>query len=51
MSVDGRIASKRRYSKLSCPYDLKRLHELRAQSNGVMVGANTVIIDDLISHS
>ncbi|MEM4699759.1 MAG: 2,5-diamino-6-(ribosylamino)-4(3H)-pyrimidinone 5'-phosphate reductase [Candidatus Nezhaarchaeales archaeon] len=46
MTIDGRIASKRRYSKLSCPHDLRRLHELRAQSDGVMVGANTVIIDD-----
>lgn len=46
VTVDGRIASKTRYSKLSCPYDLKRLHELRAKSDGVMVGANTVIIDD-----
>lgn len=46
MTIDGRIASKTRYSRLSCPYDLKRLHELRAESDGIMVGANTVIIDD-----
>jgi 2,5-diamino-6-(ribosylamino)-4(3H)-pyrimidinone 5'-phosphate reductase len=46
MTIDGRIASKKRYSKLSCPYDLKRLHKLRAESDGIMVGANTVIIDD-----
>lgn len=46
MTVDGRIASKTRYSQLSCPHDLKRLHALRASCDAVMVGANTVIIDD-----
>lgn len=46
MTIDGRIASKTRFSQLSCPHDLRRLHELRAQSDAVMVGANTVIIDD-----
>jgi 2,5-diamino-6-(ribosylamino)-4(3H)-pyrimidinone 5'-phosphate reductase len=46
MTIDGRIASKTRYSKLSCPHDLKRLHELRARCDAIMVGANTVIIDD-----
>jgi len=46
MTVDGRLASKTRFSQLSCPHDLRRLHELRAWSDAVMVGANTVIIDD-----
>lgn len=46
MTVDGKIASKTRFSQLSCQHDLRRLHELRAQCDGVMVGANTVIIDD-----
>lgn len=46
MTVDGKIASKTRFSNLSCPHDLRRLHELRAESDAVMVGANTVIIDD-----
>lgn len=46
MTIDGRIASKSRFSQLSCPHDLKRLHELRARCDAVMVGANTVIIDD-----
>ncbi len=45
-TIDGRIASKTGYSKLSCPYDLRRLHELRASSDAVMVGANTVINDN-----
>ncbi|WP_054857378.1 2,5-diamino-6-(ribosylamino)-4(3H)-pyrimidinone 5'-phosphate reductase [Vulcanisaeta sp. JCM 16159] len=45
-SVDGRIASKTGYSRLSCPFDLKRLHEVRASVDAIMVGANTVINDD-----
>ncbi|GAB6945137.1 2,5-diamino-6-(ribosylamino)-4(3H)-pyrimidinone 5'-phosphate reductase [Vulcanisaeta sp. JCM 14467] len=45
-SIDGRIASKTGYSRLSCPFDLKRLHEVRASVDAIMVGANTVINDD-----
>ncbi|MDG7036224.1 MAG: 2,5-diamino-6-(ribosylamino)-4(3H)-pyrimidinone 5'-phosphate reductase [Nitrososphaerota archaeon] len=46
MTVDGRIASYVGYSKLSCKYDLLRLHRLRAESDAVMVGAATVIADN-----
>jgi 2,5-diamino-6-(ribosylamino)-4(3H)-pyrimidinone 5'-phosphate reductase len=46
MTVDGRIASKTGYSNLSCKYDLIRLHTLRAESDAVMVGAETVIVDN-----
>lgn len=46
ITIDGKIASKSRFSQLSCPHDLRRLHELRAQCDAVMIGANTVIIDD-----
>ncbi len=46
MTVDGKIASKTGYSKLSCPHDLERLHRLRSENDAVMVGANTVIKDD-----
>lgn len=46
MTLDGKIASVTRYSQLSCPHDLKRLHELRAECDGIMIGANTAIIDD-----
>ena len=45
-SIDGRIASRTGYSKLSCPYDLKRLHSVRAQVDAVIVGANTARVDN-----
>ncbi|MCD6428597.1 MAG: 2,5-diamino-6-(ribosylamino)-4(3H)-pyrimidinone 5'-phosphate reductase [Desulfurococcales archaeon] len=45
-SVDGKIASISGDSRLSCMYDLRRLHSLRASCDAVMVGANTVIRDD-----
>ncbi len=45
-SIDGRIATREGDSRLSCPYDLRRLHAVRAASDAVMVGANTVIRDD-----
>jgi 2,5-diamino-6-(ribosylamino)-4(3H)-pyrimidinone 5'-phosphate reductase len=46
MTVDGKIASKTGYSKLSCKYDLERLHKLRSTNDAVMVGANTILVDD-----
>jgi 2,5-diamino-6-(ribosylamino)-4(3H)-pyrimidinone 5'-phosphate reductase len=46
ITVDGRLASKTGFSQLSCPHDLKRLHQLRASSDAIMVGANTIIVDD-----
>ncbi len=45
-TVDGKIASVTGFSQLSCPHDLRRLHEARAWSDAVVVGANTVIVDD-----
>ena len=45
-SVDGKIASRTGDSRLSCPHDLRRLHEVRASCDAVVVGANTVIRDD-----
>lgn len=46
VTIDGRIASKTGYSKLSCPVDLRRLHELRAKVDAVLVGARTVRVDN-----
>ncbi|MEM4520011.1 MAG: 2,5-diamino-6-(ribosylamino)-4(3H)-pyrimidinone 5'-phosphate reductase [Sulfolobales archaeon] len=45
-SADGKIASVSGYSRFSCEHDLKRLHNLRALVDAVLVGANTVIKDD-----
>ena len=45
-SIDGRIASRSGDSRLSSSEDLDRLHALRARSDAVMVGANTVRSDD-----
>lgn len=45
-TIDGRIASKDGYSRLSCPADLKRLHALRAKVDAVIVGANTAVVDN-----
>ncbi len=46
MSADGKIASPTRDSRLSCPADKRMLHELRASSDAVVVGAGTVISDN-----
>ncbi|MEM1873908.1 MAG: dihydrofolate reductase family protein, partial [Acidilobaceae archaeon] len=46
MTLDGRIASRTGFSRLSCPRDLELLHSLRSVSDAVMVGANTAISDD-----
>ena len=46
MSVDGKISSSTGESGLSCPYDRKRLHTLRAINDAVMIGANTALIDN-----
>ena len=45
-TIDGKIASKTRYSMLSCPEDLKRLHLARREAGAVMIGVNTANIDD-----
>jgi 2,5-diamino-6-(ribosylamino)-4(3H)-pyrimidinone 5'-phosphate reductase len=46
ITIDGRLASKTGYSELSCMYDKVRQHMLRAESDAVVVGANTVRIDN-----
>ncbi|BFH73320.1 2,5-diamino-6-(ribosylamino)-4(3H)-pyrimidinone 5'-phosphate reductase [Sulfurisphaera javensis] len=46
MTIDGRIASKDHYSELSCPYDKMRLHIVRSEVDAVLVGSNTVKIDN-----
>ena len=47
MSHDGKIASKSKSGKyISCDESLKITHELRAWCDGIMVGAETVRIDN-----
>ncbi|MEM0373589.1 MAG: 2,5-diamino-6-(ribosylamino)-4(3H)-pyrimidinone 5'-phosphate reductase [Sulfolobaceae archaeon] len=46
ITVDGKLASKSGFSELSCPYDKMRQHAIRAESDAIIVGANTVRIDN-----
>jgi diaminohydroxyphosphoribosylaminopyrimidine deaminase / 5-amino-6-(5-phosphoribosylamino)uracil reductase len=47
MSLDGRISLNRSIStSLSSPAALERVHEIRHEHDAILVGANTVIVDD-----
>ncbi|MDR0913393.1 MAG: dihydrofolate reductase family protein, partial [Methanobrevibacter sp.] len=46
MTLDGKIATKTGSSEISGPEDLERVHKLRKEVDGIMVGINTVIADD-----
>ncbi|MBF4468985.1 MAG: 2,5-diamino-6-(ribosylamino)-4(3H)-pyrimidinone 5'-phosphate reductase [Methanobrevibacter arboriphilus] len=46
MTLDGKIATKTGSSEISGLEDLKRVHELRKEVDGIMVGINTVLMDD-----
>jgi len=47
MSLDGKIAlPSRRQTRLSCDEDLKRVHTLRNDSDAIVVGIGTVLMDD-----
>ena len=47
MSVDGKLAlPSKKPVKLSSLEDFKRVHELRNFCDGVLVGINTILIDD-----
>ncbi|MEM2856742.1 MAG: 2,5-diamino-6-(ribosylamino)-4(3H)-pyrimidinone 5'-phosphate reductase [Candidatus Nitrosocaldaceae archaeon] len=46
MSLDGKIASKSRDSKISSEKDLLRVHKLRSEVDAIMIGINTAINDD-----
>lgn len=48
ISVDGKIATIKGDSKLSSKKDLTRLHRLRSQVDAILIGKNTVEIDDPI---
>ncbi len=48
ISLDGKIATKSGDSSLSSRQDKARVHRLRAKSDAILVGKNTVDIDDPI---
>ena len=45
-SIDGKIATKTGDSKLSSKQDSVRLHKLRSKVDAILVGKNTVLVDD-----
>jgi len=46
ISLDGKIATVTGESKLSSKKDLIRLHKLRSQVDAILIGRNTVTLDD-----
>lgn len=46
MTVDGKIATENSSMKISGEHDLIRVHELRKKYDAIMVGINTVIVDN-----
>ncbi|MCP8318571.1 MAG: 2,5-diamino-6-(ribosylamino)-4(3H)-pyrimidinone 5'-phosphate reductase [Candidatus Methylarchaceae archaeon HK01B] len=46
MTLDGKIATKTEDSRISSKQDLVRVHELRASVDAIIVGINTVLVDD-----
>ena len=46
MSVDGKICTRTGESKISSYDDLKRVHKLRSQVDGILIGISTVLQDD-----
>lgn len=46
MTIDGKIATKKGESKISSKDDLVRVHKIRASVDAIMVGINTVLVDD-----
>ncbi len=46
MTLDGKIATKAGDSRISSEEDLNRVHGLRASVDAVMIGINTLLLDD-----
>ncbi len=46
MSLDGKLATVNNDSRISCEEDLIRVHKIRANVDGIMVGIGTVLKDD-----
>ena len=48
VSIDGKIATKRGDSNISSKKDLTRLHKLRSKVDAILIGTNTLHMDDPI---
>ncbi|WP_414468622.1 2,5-diamino-6-(ribosylamino)-4(3H)-pyrimidinone 5'-phosphate reductase [Methanobacterium sp. ACI-7] len=46
MTLDGKIATKTGSSEISGKEDLIRVHEIRKEVDAIMVGINTLLVDD-----
>lgn len=46
MTLDGKIATRTGSSEISGPEDLKRVHQIRKENEAIMVGINTILVDD-----
>ncbi len=46
MSIDGKICTRIGESKISSVRDLERVHKLRSQVDGILIGISTVLKDD-----
>ncbi len=46
MTLDGKIATRTGNSEISGAEDLERVHRIRSEVDGIMVGINTVLADD-----
>ncbi len=46
MTLDGKIATKTGSSEISGQEDIIRVHKLRKEMDAIMVGINTVLVDD-----
>jgi len=46
MSIDGKLSTRKGDSRISSLSDLKRVHRLRSDVDGILVGISTVLNDD-----
>jgi 2,5-diamino-6-(ribosylamino)-4(3H)-pyrimidinone 5'-phosphate reductase len=46
MTIDGKIASKKGDSEISDENDWKKVHKLRTKVDAIMVGKNTILVDN-----
>ncbi len=46
ISLDGKIATYTGDSRMSSPADLRRVHQLRAAVDAIMIGLRTLLVDD-----